>query len=262
MVGAWLLPLAIGLPAFPSWAAISQEAPAIALPSDPIAAIVTLDWAGGLSAPRINMNPALTIRANGTMTVTDRSGRLADIDSALSRDQVQELLRFIVNDQQFFSINIADIRAAIAEENRRTGTGIGVADAPDTIVRIRTADKESELRFNALSVFANRYPAIQALAQFRAVETRLRFLFEESRIGGRQALAAALAEANAYLKQQNPAPAPLTTENYLRTLQSPERKTVQFARDQGDGTNLVVTILYLAGQPPTITAQTQKRPPF
>jgi hypothetical protein len=197
------------------------------------------------------------------MTVTDRSGRFADIESILSREQVQELMRFIVNDQKFFTINSADIRAAIDAENRRTRTGMAVADAADTFVRVKTADKESDLRFNAVSVFARWYPTIQELKQFSAVETRLRFLFEESRAGGRQAVEAALAEANTYLKQQNPTLAALAVENYLRTLESPDgRKSMQFLRDEGDGANLVVTVQYIAGQQPRVTTQTQIRPPI
>jgi hypothetical protein len=140
---------------------------------------------------------------------------------------------------------------------------MAVADAADTIVRVKTADKESDLRFNAVSVFARWYPTIQELKQFSAVETRLRFLFEESRAGGRQAVEAALAEANTYLKQQNPTLAALAVENYLRTLESPDgRKSMQFLRDEGDGANLVVTVQYIAGQQPRVTTQTQIRPPI
>src|SRR5262249_58307383 len=83
---------------------------------------------------------------------------------------------------------------------------------------------------------ASRYKAASTAS---AVQTRLRGLIEELTAGGKQAIAVALDQANAYLKQQYPQPAVLGADDYVRTVQSADgRKLVEFVRDQGDGTSM------------------------
>jgi len=249
--------LATALLAFVVRNAAAQDRTIISLPTDPSIAVITLDWSGGdILGLRKNMNPALTIRANGAMTVTDPKGNVADIESTLSAAQVQDLLRFIITDQDFFSINVNDIQNAIAADQRRTGIGYGVADASDTVVHIQTADREQELRFYALGIFANRYPSMKALGQFNTVETKLRRLIEESRAGGKQGIAIALEQANVFLKQQDPLVIPLIAEDYSRTLQFANgRKLMQFQRNAAAGWKLLVTVEYVPGEEPKVTAK-------
>ena len=159
--------------------AAAQEKLSFPLPSDPVAAVITLDWRGGFGPPRTNMNPALTVRADGTATVIDSQGR--NLETTLSASQLQDLLRFIIIDQDFFSINLVDIRKDIDAEQQRTGRFMRVFDAGDTVVRIKTADRESEVSFNALTMYAMAYPAIKPLQQLSAVQTRLSGLIEELR---------------------------------------------------------------------------------
>jgi hypothetical protein len=172
------------------------------------------------------------------------------------------LLRFVINDQDFFAISVTDIRKGIAADEQRTGLGFGVADAGDTVVRIKTANMESEVSFNALTQYAERYPAIKPLQQLFAVQTRLTGLIKELTAGGKQVIAVALDQANAYLKQQYPKPALLGADDYMRTVQSADgRQLVEFVRDQGDGTNMSVAVEYQPGKQPRITVRARKNLP-
>ncbi len=178
------------------------------------------------------------VRANGTVTAVDyQNGK---VETALSASQLQDLLRFILIDQDFFSLNAANIRSAIAAEQQRTGQFIRVSDAGDTIVRIKTADMESEVSFNALTIYARRYPTIKPLQQLLAVQTRLSALIRDLTEGGKQTITVALEQANAYLTKQYPQPPVLATEDYVRTVLSADgRKLVEFLHDQGGGTATV-----------------------
>jgi len=247
--------------------AAAQEKLFFPLPSDPLAEVITLGGGGGgpvggFIRPRRPRPPRkiLTVRANGTVTVIDSLG--GNLETTLSASQLQDLLRFVISDQDFFAISVTDIRKAIAAEEQRTRYGMSVFDAGDTVVRIKTADMESEVSFNALTLYAESYPAIKPLQQLFAVQTRLTGLVKELTAGGKQAIAVALDQANAYLKQQYPQPAVLGADDYERTVQSADgRKLVEFVRDQGDGTSMVVAVEYQPGEQPRINVQTRNNPP-
>jgi hypothetical protein len=51
----------------------AQERPAIQLPQDRTAAVITMDFRGGWGAPRTDNRPLLTICADGTVRVIDHS---------------------------------------------------------------------------------------------------------------------------------------------------------------------------------------------
>jgi hypothetical protein len=143
-----------------------------------------MDWRGGYNVmgPR-NVNPILTIRADGRLTVIDPWGRTANGETVLSSAEIQELLHFAITEQDFFAFNAFDVRQAIETEFKKAGVGVGVSDVPDTIVQIRTANQEHEASFNALSFWAQRYPSIKALIQLRAIELGLTQLSDDVKAG-------------------------------------------------------------------------------
>jgi hypothetical protein len=169
---------------------MAQQTP-IVLPADGSAIVITMDSRGGFpqpGPPRKNMNPSLTVRADGRVTVlVDGQGIVPDIERNLPADKVQELLRFIVTDQQFFASDLTseEIWRAIRAEDARRGRGSRWADVPDTVIRIKTADAEKEIIFNGVGAYARTYPTVAALGRLLAVETRLRRLYEEVRSGTR-----------------------------------------------------------------------------
>lgn len=236
----------------------AQDKPLIPLPSDPSTVIITMDWRGGSGPARMNMNPLLTIRADGRVTVIDPSGFIGTKETVLSPGEIQDLLRFAIMDQDFFAFSAFDVRQAIEVESAKTGAVSGIIDSSTTVLRIKTADRDQEGSYYALSLWAQRFPSIIALGQLRSIELRLTRLVEELRAGGKPEIAAAMNLANAHLKQQYPNLPAFTSDNYWHTVQFANgRKTMQFFRDQGDGTSLVVTLLYLGNDPPKITSQFQ-----
>jgi hypothetical protein len=226
--------------------------------------VITFDWRGGLALqPRIKSEPVLTIRANGTITVVDPFSNVADISGALTAEELQDLLKFMVKDHDVFGIREQEIGAAIEAEMKRMGRFFGVSDASDTVVRIQLAGQEHEASFNSVRVFAPRFPGIAALGHLLAIESRLTRIVESLRAGGASKIAAALDQANAHLKRTNPGLAPLTADDYLRTLDSGNgRRLMQFLRDQGDNTNLSVTVEYTANQEPSVRVSIQTKSPL
>jgi hypothetical protein len=240
----------------------AQNAP-IRLPADPATPVITFDRRGGLTAPRIKSTPVLTIRANGEVTVVDPFRNGGEISGALTTKELQDLLNFIVTERDFFAIDRGNIDATIQQEMRRSGIGFGVDDASDTVIKIRIADQEHETSFNAVSFFASRYPNIAALGNLAAIDSRLGTLVQNFRSGGSDKIAEALAQANASLKRDYPNLAPLTEKNYLRTLESDNgRKLMQFLRDQGDNTNLSVTVQFESNRDTEVRIMIQRKPPF
>ena len=182
-----LLCLIAGLCALTTLISNAQDMPVIPLPSDPSTPIITMDWRGGLSypGPRKNLNPVLSIRADGRVTVIDPYGRTADREAVLSHAEIQDLLRFAITEQDFFAFDSNSVRQAIEAEFRNAGRRVYIADAADTVVHIKTADREFEASYNALATWAQRYPNIKALVQLRAIELRLTKLIDQLRAGSR-----------------------------------------------------------------------------
>jgi hypothetical protein len=176
------IPAVVGLCLIALLGAVAQTNAPILLPADPAAAVITLDRRGvGLFLPpgvHKNPSPPLTVRADGTILVTDPAGVRGDLQAKLSPAELQELLRFVVQEKNFFAINDADILSAIRVEEARVGQGRRIFDAGEPVIRVRTADREKEVRFYGLAFYAglypsDRFPALKALADLHAIQLRL-----------------------------------------------------------------------------------------
>jgi hypothetical protein len=239
---------------------VAQEKPVIPLPADPSSAIITMDRRGGFPRPRIDESPILTIRADGRLTVIDPWGNTGSKEAVLSPSEVQDLLRFAITEQDFFAFKALDVRRKIEAEFAKTGIGEGIADASDTVIRIKTANQEFEASYNALNFWSARFPDIKSLGQLRAIEIKLTSIVEELRAGGRSEIEAALILANAHIKREFPDKPAFTSDDYFRTLESVNgQRTMQFLRDQGYGANFVLSVVYVPGKPPQITTRTEAR---
>ncbi len=182
--------LVLGFISAASLSIIGQEKPPIPLSADPTTAIITMDSHGTytvgrtLSAPPIPQGPLLTIYASGETTVIVRNGNSPqEIRRALLPSEVQQLLHFAIDEQNFFALSGTDIQKAVTAENKRLGIGYGVGDAIDTVIRIKTADKENEVHFYAINEYAQAYPSIKALQQLQALQSRLERVYQELAAG-------------------------------------------------------------------------------
>ena len=127
---------------------------------------------------------------------------------------MQALLRFILVEKKFAKIDSKAIQAAVkAEQQKKGGLGIAIADAPTTVVRVNVKGTEHAVEYYALSFAANQYPAVEPLQEFNAVAKRLQNVMNVAKGGGKEKVSQMLKLANAELKKQHPDAKPLTLEH-------------------------------------------------
>jgi hypothetical protein len=157
----------------------------IALPKDPTAHIIVYDsrsywdvhiyemgfWPPPNGQPargRGLLPPLLKIQADGTMIADDRYKSAATFQLKIAAEEVQELLQFIIHDNDLLRFDQAKVEADI----KKIDTG-SVADSPTTTVRIKTADREHEAKYYAVDFYLERHPEVKELKQLDAVAKRL-----------------------------------------------------------------------------------------
>lgn len=161
-----------------------------ALPTEPDAIVIQWRTIGGLSIDRSNIAD-LTIYADGKSIVGPRFGQGKPVEGEVSTGQIQDLLRFAIDEQHFFRFDggaVDDEINAILQQrqvdSQDTG-GIAVplgppyVDAGTTVILIAADGRRYEASFQGLVFAAQDYPEINALQQLRAIELRLLSVAEE-----------------------------------------------------------------------------------
>jgi hypothetical protein len=163
------LPALLALLAGASSGAAGDPKPGIVLPKDPTAVVVTFDpGAGGFV--RKGPPPYLRIQADGRVHVTspfDGSKK----ESKLTPKQLQELLRFVLQDNDFFNVSAARIADAIKEAAK--GPAVAVGGAGTSVIVVQANGKRHEVSYRGAGAQLRVYPKARPLAQFVAVESRL-----------------------------------------------------------------------------------------
>src|SRR5262249_50622123 len=126
---------------------------------------------------RVNDGPFLAVHADGTVQVGAPFGPGKPFRTKIPVKEVQALLDYAVKEKQFFQLDAKRIQAEIEKDSG--GGFAGVIDASDTVVRVRTAEREHEVRFNALGFVARQYPKIERLVQLNDVAERLERLLKD-----------------------------------------------------------------------------------
>ncbi|QDT37929.1 hypothetical protein [Stratiformator vulcanicus] len=142
----------------------------IALPDDPKATVIVLDFTGGYGLPP--KGPPiqdLVIHADGSVEFDDRTGGPA-LKAEIEKKELQELLTFIVNEKKFFDIDAAELEA---EKKKSGGLGLFVSDAATVTVEVTTADDKNAVKLYAPSMLARQYPKIEGYQNFDAVRLKL-----------------------------------------------------------------------------------------
>jgi hypothetical protein len=143
---------------------------AITLPKDPKVVVLRYDpGAGGFI--RKGPPPYLQIRADGQVTVTslfDGSKK----ESKLPDKQLQELLRFVIQENDFFNLTQAKIAKGVQEAMAK-GPAIAVGGAGTSVIGVEANGKRHEVSYRAAGAYLRAYPKVRPLAQFAAVEKRL-----------------------------------------------------------------------------------------
>ena len=153
------------------------------LPADPDAAVVVFDSSGGFRAQPKPAAPILVVHASGRVTLANPSDE-GTIERTISPEQVQDLLRYMLDENTFFDIDPAAVQRAIDAEEAKKETlarqqGVGRvgpnrdADAITILVRVQADGREHEVRFDSPHTLAREYPSIAELTRFRAIQGRL-----------------------------------------------------------------------------------------
>lgn len=166
----WLTSLAAGAPAPTADPNAGGAKPEIVLPKDPKAMVLSYDpGAGGFI--RKGTAPYLKIQADGQVTVTsliDGSKK----ESKLTAKQLEELLRFVIMDQDFVKVTEAKIDAGI-KAAAVNGPFIAIGGAGTAVIGVQANGKQHEVKYRGASAYLGVYPKVAPLAQFVAVEKRL-----------------------------------------------------------------------------------------
>ncbi|MCB9892700.1 MAG: hypothetical protein H6833_13690 [Planctomycetes bacterium] len=152
-----------------------EEPPRFQLPKDPKAIVLSLDYVGGFTPPRKTEDPYLRVLADGTMIAPPIFQEGEARTGKLSADELQTLLRFVVEEQKLLAWDAE----AVQRDIRKRQVPM-LADASSTVVFLQLKDRKVEASQYALgmyvtesSPFVKEGEAIPALVRLYAVERRL-----------------------------------------------------------------------------------------
>jgi hypothetical protein len=133
----------------------AAQVPTYDLPVDPSTPIITMKYVGGVTElPRQTVYPVLTVQSDGRVIITDTLGRAKPFETSISEEEVQELLRFSLKEQEFLEFTNGNALQDIAIESAQCGRSVRIKeDGGTTIIHIRTADLDHEASFNSLGFF-------------------------------------------------------------------------------------------------------------
>src|SRR5262249_21976425 len=135
---------------------------------------------------RKDNRPLLTVLADGTVQVIDTSGVIPPITSKISAEELQDLLRFAIDEHHFFDFDRQTAEQELRAEETRTGRQFAVSDGVTTSIRIRTAERDHKAEFYALEQYATAHPGVKPLADLLSVQERLSKLFLEVEAKGKK----------------------------------------------------------------------------
>jgi len=151
-----------------------------------------------------------------------------EIEAKISAEELQDVLRFVIDEQHFFEFDSEIAEQEIEAEQRRIGVTTTLWDGVTTIIRIQTADRDHKASFYGLYDHVTEFPTVKSLAKLLAVQDRLMHLVYEIDAGGKESIAAALKSANEYLQTAYPNIPALVLEDFRYVSRTPDGRTVHF----------------------------------
>ena len=160
---------------------VDDPKPPIVFPEDPQTVVLSYDpGAGGFI--RKGEAPYLKIQADGAVTVTDMVDG-SKKESKLTPEELEELVRFVIEEKDFFNIT----ETKIADEIKAaTGNGpfIAIGGAGTAVISVEANDQKHEVSYRGAAAYLQAYPKAKLLGKFVAVEKRLSD-FAESVVKGK-----------------------------------------------------------------------------
>jgi hypothetical protein len=174
LLGLIVLALVVGLGSGPAAADQKADPPPkapIVLPKDPKAAVLTYD-PGANGFIRKGPPPYLLIQADGSVIVTNVFDG-ARKEGKLTPDQLQELLRFVLRDNDFFNVTAARIADEIKAAQMASGIAIALGGVGTSVISVQADGKQHEVSYRGAAEYLRVYPQARTLGQYVAVEKRL-----------------------------------------------------------------------------------------
>jgi hypothetical protein len=133
--------------------------------------VLTYDpGAGGFK--RKGEAPYLKIQADGSVTVVsvfDGSKK----EGKLTAKELDELLKFVIQDKDILSVTTAKIDAGIKDAAANSGKFIAVGGAGTSAITVENDSKKHEVSYRGASSYLQTYPKVDVLARYVAIEKRL-----------------------------------------------------------------------------------------
>jgi hypothetical protein len=157
--------------------------------------------------------------------------RLKVVEGRISTDELQELLRFALREQEFFDFDSGEVRAAIGDQYPCDGNVFDSNDATTTSFRIQTADGNHEVTWAQLDKAVFDFPEVERLLQLHALDQRLSQVFYVVLAGGQERVNEVVAKVNelaAPYYRRNPDVPPLTAADLFKITSSPDGSQTRF----------------------------------
>jgi hypothetical protein len=253
---AWMLVLC----ACGAAAAADRAGATSALPDDPQAIVLELtfdDPSGSTPA-----SPAVQVRADGRIIVPAGAGSGRAQYGELAAEELQQLLREVVETQQLLKFDSDAIAAAVEQAGRGSGRDWRIQDAATTVIRVRLKDIEHEVRCNAAELLLERFPEVEDLARLCAVQRRLQNVRAVVEVGGDEEAQRLAKLATDELRQGSTTGPEVTSRDLLHVRSSGDGlRQVQFRIEStpgkaGAGEVIMISIFESPEGPPRVSVTT------
>jgi len=165
---------------------IASNTRTVLLPADPNAIILKAEIT---DSSREKPSTVVTVHTDGRVTaiVTQTSDGISQavrLEDRLSPDDVQDLMQFVVHDQEFLDFDLTRVLSALQAEYEFDGVIPDQNNTSTTTLFARTADREHEVTLDKLGSAAVFFRESRRVRQLVAVDTRLRSLLNVLKAGG------------------------------------------------------------------------------
>lgn len=153
----------------------TQTEATVKLPTAPDAVILRLTSAGGMEASQASNLPLLELWSSGELTARPATPFGPVRRGRLELDTLQQLLDFIVHQQQFGQIDGPAIarRMKYLDDQGTPGRLSRLRDAGSMSLEVNLPDLSHRVETLPPGITASRYPTIAELTRFKAIVDRL-----------------------------------------------------------------------------------------
>lgn len=152
-----------------------SAAPPYQLPADERTVILRYESLGSM-LPKQNMQPLLTVFANGELVISNTWPERPLHPEPLSSVELQQLLYNIIAEKHFLTIDSDAIKKEIDDLSKRDGRIFAIADAPTTVITLNLPEHNHRIAIYALDSASQQFPEIDELQDLLAVQNQLKVL--------------------------------------------------------------------------------------